>query len=195
MQWWKQKKTKQNKTKQKKQTNKTLWRALSSIHFVSLHYLSGDALWSSCLKVILPETRVRYDYEFQQQNSGFGQHDFEWNDFWVTWPVTSVDWFLIVLLYNNQWNRIILSQLVYHYANKTVISVIHSIVLGYCTSINVLMNFHLSTSLNAVNDFIAIDQQVFEFKCRIPCCILVKRGNVLVISMYIATEIEILTLT
>ena len=27
----------------------------------------------------------RYDYEFRQQNSGFGQHGFERNDFWVTY--------------------------------------------------------------------------------------------------------------
>ena len=41
--------------------------------------------------------------------------------------------------------------MVYHYANKTVITVIHSIVLGCCISINVLMNFHLSASLSIIS--------------------------------------------
>ena len=108
--------------------------------------------------VKLPESHItrnqshvaRYDYEFRQQDSGFGQHGFERNDFWVTaYPRILI--FFIVLLHNNQWNRIVLSQVVYHYANKTVIAVIHSIVLGCCISINVLMNFHLSTSLSIIS--------------------------------------------
>ena len=42
--------------------------------------------------VKLPESHItrnqshvdRYDYEFRQQDSGFEQHGFERNDFWVT---------------------------------------------------------------------------------------------------------------
>ena len=45
-------------SKKNKQTKKIPWRAFSSIHFVSLHYLSVDGLWWSCLIVILPENRV-----------------------------------------------------------------------------------------------------------------------------------------
>ena len=60
--------------------------------------------------VKLPESNItrnqshvaRYDYEFRQQDSGFEQHHFEWNDFWVTWLVTPVGRFLMVLLHNNQ---------------------------------------------------------------------------------------------
>ena len=97
--------------------------------------------------------------------------------------LTTVYWFFIVLLYRNQWNRIVLSHAVYHYANKTVITVIHSIVLGCCMSINVLMNFHLSTSLSIISLPLINN---LEFKCRTRCCIIVKRVKVLVISMYIA---------
>ena len=178
-------KTKQNKTKQN--NKQTIVKGFQFHPFCILTLFI-------CIRfmVKLPESHVvrdqshvaRYHHEFRQQDSGFGQHHFEWNALWVTWLVTPVGWFLIVLLHNNQWNRIMLSQLVYHYyANKTVISVIHSIVLGYCISINVLMNFHLSTSLSMISLPLINN---LEFKCRIRCCIIVKRVKVLVISMYIA---------
>jgi len=141
-------KTKQNKKKQ------TIVKGFQFHPFCSLTlFICGRIM------VKLPERHLarnqshvaRYDYEFLQQDSGFEQHHFEWSVFWVTWLFVPVGRFLIVLLHNNRWNRIMLSQLVYHCTNKTVISVIHSIGLGYCISINVLMNFHLSTSLSMIH--------------------------------------------
>ena len=142
------------KTKQNKTNKQTIVKGFQLHPFCILTlFICGRIM------VKLPESHIarnqshvaRYDYEFRQQDSGFEQHHFEWNDFWVTWLVTPVGRFLVVLLHNNRWNRIMLSQLVYRCTNKTVISVIHSIVLGYCISINVLMNFHLSTSLSMIN--------------------------------------------
>ena len=96
----------------------------------------------------------------------------------MTWPVTPIDRLLIVLIHNNQlWNRIMISQLVSHYANKTVITVIYSIVLGYCIAINVLMKFQISTSLS-ITSLPLISN--LEFKSIIRCCIMVKRGKVFV---------------